>query len=186
MSSKLFQQISSQMQDTVDRLVGVLDRNGTVVACSDLGKIGEVNREPIPRVGGYTQNFTIDDGYMYRAIGDDLRPDYIIFVEGEDEHARQLVNILAITLGSVQDFYNDHFDRADFLKDIILDYILSSDIYQRAKELRFLSDPLERVARCSGFRTGCDIAAIDVIQSLFPGKAEGLRRQRQRYRHRAA
>ena len=169
MSSKLFQQIVSQMQDTVDRLVGVLDREGTVVACSDLGKIGEVNREPIPRVGGYTQNFTVDDGYMYRAIGDDLRPDYIIFVEGEDEHARQLVNILAITLGSVQDFYNDHFDRADFLKDIILDNILSTDIYQRAKELRFLSD-VERVAILFRLPDRVDIAAIDVIQSLFPEK----------------
>lgn len=82
MSSKLFQQIVSQMQDTVDRLVGVLDRNGTVVACSDLGKIGEVNREPIPRVGGYTQNFTIDDGYMYRAIGDDLRPELYYICRG--------------------------------------------------------------------------------------------------------
>lgn len=96
MSSKLFQQIVSQMQDTVDRLVGVLDRKGTVGRLQRPWQNRRGEPRTNPRVGGYTQNFTIDDGYMYRAIGDDLRPDYIIFVEGEDEHARQLVNILRL------------------------------------------------------------------------------------------
>ena len=169
MSSKLFQQIVSQMQDTVDRVVGVLDREGTVVACSDLGKIGELHREPIPRVGGYTQNFTVDDGYMYRAIGDDLRPDYIIFVEGEDEHARQLVNILAITLGSVQDFYNDHFDRADFFKGY---YSGQHPVFGHlpARQGAALLSDVERVAILFRLPDRVDIAAIDVIQSLFPEK----------------
>ena len=34
MSNRLFQGIIHQMRDTVDRVIGVLDENGSVIACS--------------------------------------------------------------------------------------------------------------------------------------------------------
>ena len=42
MSNRLFQSVIRQMKDSIDRTIGVVDENGTVIACSELGKIGEV------------------------------------------------------------------------------------------------------------------------------------------------
>ena len=64
MSSRVFQSVVLQMKDSTDRAIGVIDSEGTVVACNDLGAIGEhspgsveaVNRaEGAPtRFGGHT------------------------------------------------------------------------------------------------------------------------------------
>ena len=42
MSNRLFQGIVHQMTDSIDRVIGVVDESGTVISCSELGKIGEV------------------------------------------------------------------------------------------------------------------------------------------------
>lgn len=42
MSNRLFQGVIHQMRDAVDRTIGVIDETGTIISCSELGKIGEV------------------------------------------------------------------------------------------------------------------------------------------------
>ena len=42
MSNRLFQAIVHQMTDAIDRTIGVIDESGTVISCSELGRIGEV------------------------------------------------------------------------------------------------------------------------------------------------
>ena len=42
MSNRLFQAIVHQMTDAVDRTIGVIDETGTIISCSELGRIGEV------------------------------------------------------------------------------------------------------------------------------------------------
>ena len=41
MSNRLFQGLVYQMRDTIDRMIGVIDESATIIACSDLTKIGE-------------------------------------------------------------------------------------------------------------------------------------------------
>ena len=40
-SSRMFQGVVLQMKDGIDRVVGVIDADGIVVACSELTSIGE-------------------------------------------------------------------------------------------------------------------------------------------------
>ncbi|MBO5783925.1 MAG: PucR family transcriptional regulator, partial [Clostridia bacterium] len=96
MASKLFQSIVSQMHGTIERTIGVLDAQGTVIACSDLSRIGEDDSANMPAVGGYTYSTAISAGRTYRAIGNDIRPEYVIFVEGGDEFADKMAGVLSI------------------------------------------------------------------------------------------
>ena len=41
MSNRLFQGIVHQMKDAVNRVIGVIDENGTIIACSDSTRIPE-------------------------------------------------------------------------------------------------------------------------------------------------
>ena len=43
MSNRLFQGIVHQMKDAVNRVIGVIDENGTIIACSDLTRVGGGN-----------------------------------------------------------------------------------------------------------------------------------------------
>ena len=45
MSNRLFQGVIHQMRSAIDRTVGIIDETGTVISCSELGKIGEVASE---------------------------------------------------------------------------------------------------------------------------------------------
>ena len=38
------------MRDTIDRTIGVIDESSVIIACSELGKIGEVCEEPASEV----------------------------------------------------------------------------------------------------------------------------------------
>ena len=40
MSGRIFQNVVLQIKETTDKVVGVLDGEGTVISCSDLGLIG--------------------------------------------------------------------------------------------------------------------------------------------------
>ena len=42
MSNRLFQSVIHQMKDSFDRTIGVIDETGTIIACSELPRIGEV------------------------------------------------------------------------------------------------------------------------------------------------
>ena len=41
MSNRLFQTIIYQMKDVIGRNIGVIDDSGIIVACSEMGKVGE-------------------------------------------------------------------------------------------------------------------------------------------------
>ena len=44
MSNRLFQGVIHQMKDAIDRVIGVIDENGVIIACSELVKIGEIRQ----------------------------------------------------------------------------------------------------------------------------------------------
>ena len=54
--------------------------------------------------------------------------------------ALKYADLLAISLGAVKQYYDEKYDRGNFIKNVILDNILPGDIYLKARELRFNAD----------------------------------------------
>ena len=156
------------MKDAVDRVIGVFDENGIIVACSELSKIGET-RPSVRDELAYTTDTIKTGGYTYRPISNGYKTDYVIFVEGEDEKAFELSGILAITLNNIKDLYDEKYDKSSFIKNVILDNILPSDIYIKSKELRFSTDMM-RVAFLIRFIGKNDAVPFDMVQNMFPDK----------------
>ena len=61
MSNRLFQGVIHQMKDAIDRVIGVIDENGVVIACSELVKIGEI-RQRIRDEVIYASDMVAHDG----------------------------------------------------------------------------------------------------------------------------
>ncbi len=136
MSNHLFQTVIHQMRDVVGRNLGVIDENGIVIAASELAKIGE-SRQRIREELSYSSGSMVYDGYTYRFINSTAKTDCIAFVEGDDSHASKTAEILAISLGNIKNLYDEKYDKVSFIKNIILDNILPSDIYIKSNELHF-------------------------------------------------
>ena len=92
-----------------------------------------------------------------------------MFVEGEDEQAQRYAALLAVSLSSIKQYYDEKYDRGNFVKNVILDNILPGDIYLKARELRFTSD-VSRVVLLIRISSRTDISAFDIVQNLFPDK----------------
>ena len=105
MSNRLFQGVIHQIKDAIDRTVGVIDENYTVIACSDLGKIGETHEVMFASGmgNGVTDSF-VRGQYTYKMFGTPQRAEYILFVEGNDPQASKYASILSISLSNIK-FY---------------------------------------------------------------------------------
>jgi carbohydrate diacid regulator len=168
MSNRLFQGVVHQMRDTIGRVIGVIDENATVVACSELSRIGTSNEYFSIELGDSHDTF-IRDGYTYKPFGVHVKPDYAVFVEGTDEAASKYSSILAISLSSIKQYYDEKYDRNNFIKNIILDNVLPGDISIKSRELHFNAD-VSRVVFLINIISTNDVSAYDVIQNLFPDK----------------
>lgn len=168
MSNRLFQGVIHQMRDTIDRTIGVIDETSVVIACSELGKIGEVNEHITSDMLTSSAPFVLN-GYTYKSFGNKPRGEYAVFIAGNDFAAQKYAAILAISLGSIKQYYDEKYDRGNFIKNVILDNILPGDIYLKSRELRFNAD-VTRVCMLIKISSKTDISAYDVIQNLFPDK----------------
>ncbi len=168
MSNRLFQGVVHQMRDAIDRIFGVVDENASVIACSELSKIGEIN-EYVSFELSDSHDIFVRDGYTYKPFGPHLKADYTVFVEGTDDVAARYAAILAISLSSIKQYYDEKYDRNNFIKNVILDNILPGDIYVKARELHFNTE-VSRAVLLIRIVSSNDISAYEVIQNLFPDK----------------
>ena len=158
------------MKDAIDRVIGVMDESGAVIACSELGKIGEI-RQGIREELAYSAEVLPASGYTYRALGAGGKGEYIVFVEGEDKMAEKMSKLLAISLSNIKNFYDEKYDKSSFIKNIILDNILPSDIYVKSKELHFNTEET-RVVFLIKFFGKTDMMPFEMLQNMFPDKSK--------------
>jgi len=168
MSNRLFQGVIHQMSSAVDRVFGVIDDNGVIIACSELVKIGEM-RQGVRDELAYTSDAVTSGGYTYKPIGTGSKWEYIVFIEGEDKSAEKIATILAVSLSNIKNLYDEKYDKSSFIKNIILDNILPSDIYIKSKELRFNAEET-RVVFLIKFHSKSDVLSFDMVQNIFPDK----------------
>ena len=157
MSNRLFQSVVHQMRDTIDCVIGVIDENATIIACSELSQVGTTN-EFVSLDLGDSHDIFVRDGYTYKPFGAHMKPDYAVFVEGTDEVAAKYASILAITLSSIKQYYDEK-------------YVLPGDVHVKARELHFSAD-ISRVVLLIRILSTNDVSAYDVIQNLFPDKSK--------------
>ncbi len=170
MSNRLFQGVVHQMKDAVDRVIGVVDENGVVVACSELVKIGEV-RQGISEEISYSPKMFTYLGNTYCPITSGNRSEYFVFVEGEDKMAEKFAKILVVSLTNIKNLYDEKYDKGSFIKNIILDNILPSDIYIKSKELHFNTEEV-RIVFLIKFYGRTDMMPFEMLQTMFPDKSK--------------
>lgn len=168
MSNRLFQGVIHQMKEAIDKVFGVIDESGTIIACSELGRIGEQMSLSFDDIS--SEVFTAN-GYTFKSIDSNSGADYVVFVEGDDIISNKYTSVLAVSFSNIKYYYDEKYDRSNFIKNIILDNILPGDIYIKARELYFNSDVMRTVILIRVLEHN-DVSVYDVLQNLFPDKTK--------------
>ncbi len=167
MSNRIFQTVIHQMKDIIGRTIGVIDENGIVIACSEFSKIGE-SKQRIREELAFSSETVVYEDYTYRFITVGDKNECIAFVEGSDTHAAKMAELLAIFLGNIKSLYDEKYDKGSFIKSIILDNILPSDIYIKSNELHFTNDE-NRVVIVVKFMPSPELKPYEIVESLVGG-----------------
>ena len=170
MSNRLFQSVIHQMREAVDKTIGVIDETGAVISCSDLSKIGEVRNLNMTNI--FSSNSPVStENCTYQSFGTHVHPECAAFIEGTDELSKGYLGMLCVSLASIKQYYDEKYDRSNFVKNIILDNILPGDIYLKARELHF-NNEASRVVILIRLLDKSDVFVYDIIQNLFPDKSK--------------
>ncbi len=170
MSNRMFQSVVLQMKESTDRVIGVIDEDGIVIACNDLPCIGENWSGVVQAINGARDEVAVSNGKTFKPLsGWSAQFDYAVFVSGEDDQAKLICSMAAVALNGAKAYYEEKHDKATFVKNIISDNIMLGDIYVRAKELHFATEAYRAVflVRQVGIT---DLAVVDTIQSIFPDR----------------
>ena len=168
MNVRLFQQMTHQMRDVMNRDLGIITDSGFVISSNDAC----ISNNDLECVLSFTADnsdtFTYN-GFTYKPIVSMGKMDYIIFVKGDDTLARNYVDILQVSFSSVKSLYDDKHDKLNFIKNFLLDNILPGDILAKAAELHIAIDS-RRVVFLIQTEKISDFSVLELIEGMFPNK----------------
>jgi len=157
------------MKEFIDRTIGVVDDTGTIISCSNISMVCNTFEFLPLSASDHPVDLFSKDGFTFKSFGIATKHEYAVFIEGNDDYAIRHCNILSVSLSTAKQYYDEKYDRSNFIKNIILDNILPGDVYTKAKELHFNAD-VSRVVLFIRIISSSDVSAFDVIQNLFPDK----------------
>lgn len=170
MSGRIFQSVIVQMKEATDRVIGVMDFEGNVVACNELSMVGTRLSHAASVIAETREQTVICDGRTFKILGGwSADYDYAVFVEGEDEQARCICVLASVAFGEAKTYYEEKYDKTTFIKNMISDNTLLADLYVRAKELHIdVNSP--RALFLIRQQGKVEVSTIEVLQNLFPDR----------------
>ena len=134
MSGRIFQNIVLQFKETTDTVIGVIDSEGTVIACTDLPEIGQRWPHLVQPINEAEGACTALEGKTFKALeGWGGQFDFAAFTRGEDALSSTVCSMATVALNTAKSYYEEKHDKTSFVKSILSDNILLSDIYVRPR-----------------------------------------------------
>lgn len=167
---KLFQNLINQIKGIIDEEFGIMDETGLILGCTDEGKVGQVNNSAAKVLASRGTSVVID-GVTYQKVFVRNKLEFITFINSDSEDSLKYLSLISINVTNVRIYYDEKFDKGNFIKSIIMDNILPGDIPLRAKELH-LPYSAYRVALLIKTERTKDIYPHEMVQSLLPNRTK--------------
>ena len=167
MSSRIFQSVVEQLADASQKIIGVIDADGTVISSSDTSLSGEHCTDAVTAIVANPDRLIESDGKCFMTLkGWNPTFGFCVFVCGSAEEVGSLCRVARVSLSTTKSYYEEKHDKGTIVKNIITDNILPGDIYIRAKELHFQTE-LPRAVFLVRQRGRADVAVVELLQSLY-------------------
>ena len=150
MANQIVQNTIYQLSDTLGSGLGVIDECYSIISYDESRRVSE-NLAQIISIASETDRIFTYDGYTFLCPSSSPTTDYIYYAPGTDEAAARNVSVLSIALGSLKRLHDDKFDKLNFMKNVILDNILTGDLVKTTNT--------------------SDFSAADVLRNLYPDRS---------------
>lgn len=168
MISKAFQDIVTQMADVFPKRFGIIDSHGLVLAYNGPEPSAETI-ESFLYAAVSSERILYKDGYTMRVMSNKPYTEYIVYVEGTDEIAKYCCNSVVVAANNVRHYYDEKYDKTNFMQNIIFDNLLAFDLHQKARELHVDIETPRAVFYIKVHENG-DQSIYEVIRNMFPDK----------------
>lgn len=152
----------------LDRVAGVTDSDGTVIACTNAARVGSVDKLA-SEIFLSEDMFAVTGKMTYRKFGADETPEYVCFIEGTDHTSQMNLDLLSNWLVAAMRDGNKDSDRDALLKNILLENELPGDIPLKAREYRIPYAAL-RVVYLMRIKEENSMDCLEVLKNMFPNR----------------
>lgn len=166
LSNKTIKKIIGELKNITKREIGVLERDGRIIANTEEDLIGITMEDVSYFVLSKADNQQID-GYQYFKVIDNGVPTYVVTVKGSDEIAYQVGQITSLQLETLVTAYKEKYNKSNFIKNLLLDNLLLVDTYSRARKLDIDKDT-KRVIFLIQAKKGEVFENTNIIRDIFP------------------
>ncbi len=168
MISKAFQTIITQMADVFPKRFGIADSHGLILAYNGSEPDPDIMDELVMAVSNSDKTL-FKNGYTVKAMSNKPYAEYIVYVDGTDEVSKYCCNSIVIAANNVRHYYDEKYDKTNFMQNIILDNLLSFDLHQKARELHVDIEAPRAVFIIKVQETG-ETGIYEVVRNMFPDK----------------
>lgn len=168
MISKAFQNIVTQMADVFPKKFGIADSHGLVLAYTGSEPSQDI-MDDLVYAATNSEKILYKDGYTVRIMSNKPYAEYVVYVEGTDEVSKYCCNAIAVAANNVRHYYDEKYDKTNFMQNIIFDNLLSFDLHQKARELHVDID-VPRAVFYVKRQESNDSGIYEVIRNMFPDK----------------
>lgn len=104
-------------------------------------------------------------------VFDDHQLEYVLLAVGEGDDAYMAGQVGVFQIQSLLVAYNEHFDKDNFIKNLLLDNLLLVDIFNRAKKLH-IEINARRVVFVIETKQDNDTSALEALKSMFSARSK--------------
>lgn len=164
--------ISNQiLQNTIEGIKGI-----TRIDLSVMDVDGRILAATFPETGGFEESVLsfvhspadsqVISGNQFFKIYDDNQLEYVLFIKGGSDDAYMIGKLATFQIQNLLVAYKERFDKDNFIKNLLLDNLLSVDIYNRAKKLH-IDTEAKRVVFIIETQHEKDSNALETVRALF-------------------
>ncbi len=170
MAYKVFQSVVLRIRETIGNDFGVTDATGTVLASSNEDEVGTISDVCSTFIASNAQ-LQDEKGLVLKKIEVNGRLDFVLYLYSDHPDRLKHAELIAISLENAKLYFDEKYDRNNFMKNVLLGNVLPGDIAIRAKELRVKNESRRIVFLVRTEKTR-ELYAYHVIQSLFPNNTK--------------
>ena len=165
MLSEIFQPVLDQMRSVSHKSMGVI--NNTSVLVSYVGEpAGDDDTFAIISSAVTNGRPYVINGYSCVAIGSRNIMEFVVYVKGTEPDDQKLASFLSISISNLMLHCADRYDKASYLKNVLLGNVLPGDINLRSGELQIEAN-VPRVVFIIQIPEN-ETAVIQLLQNMFP------------------
>lgn len=166
MAFKVFQSVIYRIRDAIGNDFGLTDSTGVVIASTIEEEIGTIHDQCYDFLNS-NASYLEKPEIVIKKIDISGRVDFVLYLLTDHPERKKIVELISISLENAKLYYDEKYDRNNFMKNVLLGNILPGDITIRAKELR-VKNECARIVYLVRTEKTRDLYAYNIIQSLFP------------------